>query len=200
MKRFIFFVTTLFFAFGITTFSSAQSLYKGFYGLTFNTINGEKYDFSNLKGKYVLIVNTASKCGYTPQFADLENLYKEYGGKLVILGFPSNDFGSQDPGTNNEINDFCKVNYGVTFTMMEKSQVKGKDKNPVFQWLTDKSLNGINDKEPSWNFCKYLINDKGELLSFFPSKIKPGGEEIASFLKELKDSGDDCKDCSDCCK
>ncbi len=153
-----------------------------FYSLTFKSINGEDINFSDFKGKKVLIVNTASKCGYTPQFKDLEELSKAYKDKLVVIGFPSNDFASQDPGTNKEIEEFCQVNYGVTFLMMEKSVVKGKDKNKVFQWLTEKSENGWNEKEPVWNFCKYLIDEQGRLIAYYTSKTKPLSQDITSKL------------------
>lgn len=153
-----------------------------FYLLSFKTITGEIYKFDQLKGKKVLLVNTASKCGFTPQFKDLEELNQQYGKNLIIIGFPSNDFLEQDPGTNAEIKEFCELNYGVTFQMMEKSSVKGKDKNPVYQWLTDKSKNGWNDKAPAWNFAKYLIDEKGRLIGFWPSKVKPMDKEIISKL------------------
>lgn len=174
----------LFSAFTATTFSQTNSVKPpvDFYNLSFTTINGQNFNFSLLKGKFVLIVNTASKCGYTPQFEDLERLSKTYKDKLVILGFPSNDFMGQDPGTNKEILEYCQLNYGVTFQMMEKSAVKGSDKNKVFQWLTIKDKNGWNEKEPSWNFCKYLIDDKGTLIGFFNSKVKPESEEITKYL------------------
>ncbi len=149
-----------------------------FYELSFTTISGDSVDFISFKDKKVLLVNTASKCGFTPQFKDLEELYQQYKDKLVIIGFPSNDFGSQDPGTNTEIQEFCQLNYGVTFLMMEKSSVKGDDKNLVFQWLTDKAKNGWNTAEPSWNFCKYLVDEEGRLIGFFPSKVKPVSTEI----------------------
>lgn len=154
-----------------------------FYSLSFKTITGEIFKFDQLKGKKVLIVNTASKCGFTPQFKELEELHKEYGASLVVLGFPSNDFGAQDPGSNEDILSFCEENYGVTFQMMEKSSVKGANKNKVHQWLTTKSKNGWNTQEPSWNFGKYLIDQKGKLLSFFPSKVKPMDKEITEKLK-----------------
>lgn len=174
----------LFSAFTASTFSQTNSVKPpvDFYNLSFTTINGQNFNFSLLKGKFVLIVNTASKCGYTPQFEDLERLSKTYKDKLVILGFPSNDFMGQDPGTNKEILEYCQLNYGVTFQMMEKSAVKGSDKNKVFQWLTIKDKNGWNEKEPSWNFCKYLIDDKGTLIGFFNSKVKPESEEITKYL------------------
>lgn len=154
-----------------------------FYTLSFPSISGEDIDFSTLKGKNVLIVNTASKCGFTPQFADLEKLSQEYKDNLVVIGFPSNDFGSQDPGSNDEIQEFCQLNYGVTFLMMEKSPVKGENKNVVYQWLTNKSSNGWNTDEPSWNFCKYLIDKEGHLIGFFPSKVKPMSDDIISKIK-----------------
>lgn len=153
-----------------------------FYDLKFTTIDGETINFSKYKGKKLLIVNTASECGYTPQYADLEKLNEEYGDKIVILGFPANNFGGQEPGSNTEIKGFCKKNYGVTFQLFEKSSVKGDDKNAVYQWLTDKNKNGWNDQEPTWNFCKYLINEKGELVKFFPSKVKPMDQDILSLL------------------
>jgi len=169
-----------------TTSASAQKnkpiAKVDFYSLSFNTINGEKFDFKQLKGKKVLIVNTASKCGFTPQFKELEELNKKYGNNLVILGFPSNDFLGQDPGSNAEIQSFCELNYGVTFQMMEKSSVKGKEKNPVYLWLTDPAKNGWCDKDPSWNFNKYLIDENGNLLEHFGSKVKPLSEELVSKL------------------
>jgi glutathione peroxidase len=154
-----------------------------FYTLSFKDITGELFHFKNLKGKKVLIVNTASKCGYTPQFAGLEELHQNYGPNLVVLGFPSNDFGSQDPGSNSEILSFCEENYGVTFRMMEKSSVKGSERNAVFRWLSDKARNGWNDVQPSWNFGKYLIDEKGRLVAFFPSKVKPTDSKIVDILK-----------------
>lgn len=154
-----------------------------FYNLHFVSINGDSISFDLFKGKYVLLVNTASKCGFTPQLGDLEKLSEEYKGKLLVIGFPSNDFGSQDPGTNDEIASFCQLNYGVTFLMMEKSHVKGNDKNEVYKWLTDKNLNGWNANEPSWNFCKYLIDPEGRLLAFFPSAVKPLSEKIVDQLQ-----------------
>lgn len=154
-----------------------------FYSLSFKTITGDSFKFDKLKGKKVLIVNTASKCGYTPQFKDLEELSSQYKDNLVVIGFPSNDFGAQDPGSNQDIKEFCESNYGVTFMMMEKSSVKGAEKNRVYQWLSDKSKNGWNSTEPSWNFGKYLIDEKGRLIGFFPSKVKPMDNEIISKLK-----------------
>jgi glutathione peroxidase len=147
------------------------------------SIEGQTIDFSKFKGKKVLIVNTASKCGYTPQYAELEQLHKAYGSKLVIVGFPANNFGGQEPGSNAEINDFCQKNYGVSFVMAEKVSVKGTDIHPLFKWLTSKEENGVMDAEIKWNFTKFLLDEKGKLLAVFPSKVKPMGEEITSYLK-----------------
>lgn len=144
---------------------------------------GEEFDFSSLKGKKVMIVNTASKCGLTPQYEDLEALYKEYKDKgLVIIGFPANNFAEQEPGTNKEIAEFCKVNYGVTFPMMEKISVKGEDMAPLYQFLTQKSKNGLEDSEVEWNFQKYLINEKGELEDVISPKTSPKDKEIINWI------------------
>ena len=121
------------------------------------SIDGGTIDFSKFKGKKILVVNTASKCGYTPQYADLEKLYEQYKSKLVIVGFPANNFGGQEPGSNAEINAFCQKNYGVTFTMAEKVSVKGDDTHPLFKWLTSKTENGVMDAEIKWNFTKFLL-------------------------------------------
>jgi glutathione peroxidase len=156
---------------------------QSFYDLKAKTIEGKDFSFSDLKGKKVLIVNTASKCGYTPQYEDLEKLYKEYKDKnLVIIGFPTNNFGRQEPGTNEEIGEFCKKNYGVTFQMMEKIDVKGDDKHPVYKWLTEKSLNGSMDSSVKWNFQKYMIDEKGKLVDVASSGDKPMGDKIMNWL------------------
>ncbi len=156
----------------------------GLYSFKFKTLDGKEFDFSSLKGKKVLIVNTASKCGNTPQYADLEKLYQEYGGnKFAIIGFPANNFLSQEPGTNSEIREFCTKNYGVTFPMMEKISVKGKDMNPLYQWLTQKKLNGVMDSEVKWNFQKYLIDENGKLVKVIDPKVKPFDESILGWVK-----------------
>ena len=186
MKKIILIFTSLFtILFGKTVManSNGSDPVTDFYSLSFLSIDGDTIHFSQFKGEKILIVNTASKCGFTPQFGDLEQLYQKYKDKLVVIGFPSNDFGGQDPGSNEEIHSFCQKNYGVTFLMMEKSDVKGDSKNPVFKWLTDKSQNGWNEQEPTWNFCKYLIDENGKLLSFFPSKVKPASEEITKIIE-----------------
>ncbi len=145
-------------------------------------INGETLDLGKFKGKYVLIVNTASRCGYTKQYADLQKLYDSYKGKLVVIGFPANNFGGQEPGSNQEIQEFCKANYGVTFPMAEKVSVKGSDKHPLFQWLTSKSENGVMDAEIKWNFTKFLVDPKGNLVTVFPSSVNPMSEDITKYL------------------
>jgi glutathione peroxidase len=176
----------------------AAQAQDGFYALKATTLQGEEYSFEQLRGKYVLIVNTASKCGFTKQYADLQRLWETYGDKIVVLGFPCNQFGEQEKGSNAEIGTFCKANYGVTFPMMSKSDVKGKNQNPVYKWLTDKAENGWNTKEPTWNFCKYIINPQGYLLNFFPSKIEPLGEEIVKIIAppapEHREESDICED------
>ena len=155
-----------------------------FYDFEMKTIDGSSIDFSIYKGKKVLLVNVASKCGYTPQYADLQKLHELYGNKIVVLGFPANNFGKQEPGSNEEISLFCSENYGVTFQMFEKISVLGDDMNPLYQWLSDKKYNGWNEEATNWNFCKYLVNEKGELVAFFPSKVKPLSDDIISKINE----------------
>lgn len=147
------------------------------------SIDGTEYDYSGLKGKKVLIVNTASECGYTPQYEDLEKLYQSYKDKLIILGFPANNFGGQEPGTNEEIKEFCKTKYSVTFPMFEKISVAGDDMAPIYKWLTSKDLNGWNDQQPKWNFNKYLLDEEGNLVKYYSSAVKPMSDEIVSRLK-----------------
>lgn len=155
---------------------------NSFYDLKANTLDGKPFDFSNLKGRTVLIVNTASECGYTPQYEALQTLSTTYAAKLTVIGFPCNDFGGQEPGSAQEIQSFCAKNYGVTFPMMEKVSVKGAAAHPVYQWLTDPAKNGWNSEKPNWNFCKYLISPEGKLLNFFGSAVKPMSEEITGKL------------------
>jgi glutathione peroxidase len=152
------------------------------YNFKVEALDGGKIDFSKFKGKKILIVNTASKCGYTKQYEGLQKLYDAYKEKLVIIGFPANNFGGQEPGTNTEIQEFCKKNYGVTFPMATKISVKGDDMAPIFKWLTSKAQNGAMDVEIKWNFGKFLLDEQGKLLEYFPSKIEPMSEEITKFL------------------
>lgn len=146
------------------------------------SLDGGTIDFSAFKGKKILIVNTASKCGYTPQYKDLEELYKEHGNDLVIVGFPANNFGSQEPGTNEDIKTFCTQNYGVTFPMAAKVSVKGDDIAPIYKWLTSKSENGVMDADIKWNFTKFLLDENGVLIAKFDSKVTPLSDDILSFL------------------
>lgn len=155
---------------------------KSIYDFKVDALDGGTIDFSAFKGKKILIVNTASKCGYTPQYKELEELYEKYKDKLVIVGFPANNFGGQEPGTNAEIKEFCKKNYGVSFPMAAKVSVKGDDTAPIYQWLCNKSQNGVLDAEIKWNFGKFLLDEHGRLLNYFPSKVTPLSEEITSKL------------------
>lgn len=156
-----------------------------FYDFKMKTIEGKEFDFAQLKGKKVMVVNTASKCGFTPQYASLEELYKEFGGdKFVILGFPANNFAKQEPGENSEIAQFCQKNYGVTFQMFEKISVKGKDIAPLYEWLTHKDKNGVSDAKVSWNFTKFLIDENGNWVKLFSSSTSPVDEEILSWIKK----------------
>jgi glutathione peroxidase len=157
---------------------------QSFYDLKTKNIDGKEFNFSELKGKKVLIVNTASKCGNTPQYEDLEKLYKEYKDQnFVIVGFPANNFGHQEPGSNTDIKEFCTKNYGVTFPMMEKISVKGDDMDPVYQWLTQKSKNNKMDSSVKWNFQKYMINEKGELVDVVSPGDSPNSDKIVNWIK-----------------
>jgi glutathione peroxidase len=163
--------------------SSASANSPSFHQFKVTDLNGEEMEFSQLKGKKVMIVNTASKCGYTPQYKKLEELYQTYKDQnFVILGFPCNDFGGQEPGSDREIANFCEKNYGVTFKMMSKISVKGKDMHPVYQWLTKKKLNGVADAEVSWNFTKFLIDENGNWVKTLGSRVSPDSEEIINWI------------------
>lgn len=165
----------------ISLVSFAQQ--KTLYDFKTKTLEDGDFDLSTLKGKKVLVVNTASKCGHTPQYAELEALYKKYGGdKFVIIGFPANNFLKQEPGTNEEIRDFCTKNYGVTFPMMHKISVKGDDVDPIYQWLTQKSLNGVMDAEVTWNFQKFMVDENGKLVGFLKPKESVNNEKVENWL------------------
>ena len=168
----------------ITLFSLLFSMTEApIYQFSVPSLDGKTIDFSSFKGKKILIVNTASKCGLTPQYEGLEELYKQYGSKLVIVGFPANNFMGQEPGSNEEISAFCKKNYGVSFPLADKIDVKGDNIAPIYQWLTTKSKNGILDASISWNFNKFLIDENGKMIAYFPSNVKPDSETILSYLK-----------------
>jgi glutathione peroxidase len=146
-------------------------------------LNGKAFDFASLKGKKVLIVNTASECGLTPQYKDLESIYSKYKDKnFVVVGFPANNFGAQEPGSNQEIAKFCQMNYGVTFPMMAKISVKGNDMHPIYQFLTQKSKNGLQDSEVEWNFQKYLIDENGQLVKVLSPRVLPTDDVIMSWI------------------
>jgi glutathione peroxidase len=155
-----------------------------FYSLVAKDINGNEFKFSDLKGKKVLIVNTASNCGFTGQYEALESLSKQYGNKLVVIGIPSNDFKEQEAAANADIASFCKKNYGVSFPLMEKSIViKGQGQNEIHKWLSDMSINGWCNQEPAWNFCKYLVNENGELTHYFPMTVDPMAAEVTRAIE-----------------
>jgi glutathione peroxidase len=161
---------------GITTLKSLHNL-----SVHLNT--GEDVDLLTFKGKKILLVNTASNCGYTNQYDDLQKLYETYKDKLMIIGFPANDFKEQEKGTDQEIAEFCKVNFGITFPLATKSSVvKGKYQNKIFKWLTDETLNGWNDQQPTWNFCKYLVDENGKLIKYFDTAVSPLDEEVKNAI------------------
>ena len=178
-KRFL----SLFAVLTLTISLSAQS--TGFYDLKVKTLEGESFDFSSLKGKKVMIVNVASKCGNTPQYKDLEEIYEKYrNDDFIIIGFPANNFLNQEPGSADEIRKFCSENYGVTFPLMEKISVKGADMNPVYQWLTSKQKNGVRDSQVTWNFQKYLIDEKGNLIDVISPKEKVTSDKVIAWISE----------------
>ena len=153
------------------------------YDISINSITGEPINLKDFKGKKILFVNTASKCGFTGQYEDLEKLYKTYKDKLVVIGLPCNQFGGQEPGTLTEIQSFCEVNYGVTFLMTEKVDVKGDNQHPLYAWLTDKELNGVKSSSVKWNFQKYLIDENGNYIDYYYSMTKPMSSKILNHLK-----------------
>ncbi len=157
---------------------SITSIHK----FSIKALDGTTINFADYKGKKILVVNTASECGYTPQYKDLQALYEKYKGKLVIVGFPANDFGGQEPGSNTEIKSFCEKNYGVTFPMTEKVSVKGDDMTPIYQWLTQKTQNGVLDATIKWNFNKFLLDENGIVIAKFDSGTKPMDEAITGKL------------------
>ena len=156
---------------------------KTIYDYKVESLDGTEINFADFKGKKILIVNTASECGFTPQYADLEELHDNYKEKLVVIGFPANNFGGQEPGTNTEIGAFCQKNYGVSFLMAAKVSVKGDDVAPIFKFLTEKELNGVKNSTILWNFTKFLVDEKGTLIDSFISTTKPTDVAITKYLK-----------------
>ena len=154
-----------------------------FYDIEINMINGDLLDLNSYKGKYVLIVNVASKCGFTSQYESLQKLYEQYKDKLVVIGMPCNQFGRQEPGTSAEIKSFCKLNYGVTFPITEKIDVKGKNQHKLYKWLTNKLNNGSKDSSVKWNFQKYLIDKNGALIDYYFSSTNPLSSKITKHIK-----------------
>jgi glutathione peroxidase len=178
MKRILLIITLAM----ISSATFAQN--KSFYDFKVQTIDGENFDLSSLKGKKVLVVNTASKCGFTPQYADLQKLYEKYKSKnFIIIGFPANNFMNQEPGSNQEIKQFCTANYGVTFPMMAKISVKGDDIHPLYQWLTEKERNGVMDSKVKWNFQKYMIDEEGNLVDMASPKTNPLDDQIINWIE-----------------
>jgi glutathione peroxidase len=166
-----------------TTSTNLAMINKGsIYDFKLKTLDGKDISLAAFKGKKLLLVNVASECGYTPQYKNLQALHEQFGAKVTVIGFPANNFGGQEPGTSAEIKTFCTKNYGVTFQMMEKISVKGSDANPLYKWLSSKEQNGLCNDAPSWNFCKYLIDENGKVIKFFSSNTDPLSKEITSLL------------------
>ena len=179
MKKIVF----LSLMFSIFSKSKAQTEpSESIYNIKINSLQEKPIDLSDFKGKYILFVNVASKCGFTGQYEDLQKLHETYKNKLVVIGVPCNQFGGQEPGTFKEIETFCEANYGVTFLMTEKIDVKGPNQHPLYQWLTKQNKNGKTDSSVKWNFQKYLVNPKGQFLDFYYSITKPLSENITKQL------------------
>lgn len=174
----------IFYLFMVCT-TSLFAQHKTLYDFTATTINGETFDFSTLKGKKVLIVNTATECTLTPQFKKLQELFEEYGGDdFEIIGFPCNDFGGQEPANDSTIQAFCTVKYGITFPMMSKISIKGDDAHPIYKWLTNSEENGVLDAKVTWNFQKFMIDENGEIVDFVPPIAGPKNRRIMEWLME----------------
>ena len=177
-------IITITLSFLLLTFAAMSQNEKTIHDFKVTDLSGEEFDFSTLKGKKVMIVNTASKCGLTPQYEQLQSIYEKYeSDDFVIVGFPANNFMEQEPGSDEEIASFCEKNYGVSFPMMSKINVKGDEMHPIYQFLTSKNKNGHSDNEVAWNFQKYLINENGELEQVIHPKTKPDDQEIISWIE-----------------
>ena len=178
MNIFAIFTKTL----SITNKPIVMSSNKSFYDIKINSLQGKPVNFESFKGKKILIVNVASKCGFTPQYKDLQNLQNQYQDQLAVIGVPCNQFGKQEPGSSNEIQEFCEINYGVSFLITEKIDVKGKNQHPLYAWLTNKKENGRKNSSVKWNFQKYLIDESGELIDYFYSMTSPSSSKIKKYF------------------
>ena len=179
--KFLYPLITLFsglFKNGVETNKEKIEPNSSFYSLSATLNNGQVFSFDSLKGYKVIIVNTASDCGYTAQYSQLEELYQQHKDKLKIIAFPANDFKDQEKGNDDDIAAFCKLNYGVSFLLMQKTKVVGSEQNDVFKWLSNKNINGWCNQQPEWNFCKYLIDENGVLLNYFPSAVSPLSKKV----------------------
>lgn len=163
----------------ITSFTMAQT---SIYDLSFDDISGNKVNLSDFKGKKIMFVNTASECGFTGQYTELQELHEKYGDKVVLIGFPCNQFGGQEPGSEAEVKSFCQKNYGVTFLMASKIDVKGANQHPVYQWLTSKDQNGVDNSTVMWNFEKFIVDENGNLVDHFKSPVTPMSDKIISII------------------
>ena len=176
-------ISSVFFLLAVS-FTAANAQTSDFYSFVITDIDGNDFPLSKLKGKKVMVVNTASKCGFTPYYEDLQALYEKFKDKnFVVIGFPANNFMGQEPGTNQEIKEFCTTRFNVTFPMMAKISVKGKDMHPLYQWLTQKSMNGVMDSDVKWNFQKYLIDENSNLVDMIPTKEKPNSEKVIKWIE-----------------
>lgn len=168
-----------------TSDASVEMAPQSIYDYTILALDEEsQINLADYRGKKILFVNVASKCGYTPQYEGLQNLNEKYGDKVQIIGFPCNQFMRQEPGTKEEIAEFCSANYGVTFPITTKIDVKGEDKHPIYNWLTSKALNGVDDYSVSWNFNKFLVDEEGNLINYFGSKVEPESDELVAAINQ----------------
>ena len=177
MKNLILIIMAIF---SFNTSNAQESIYD----VAINDISGNPIDLNEFKGKHILFVNVASECGFTPQYAGLEELHQQFKGGLVVIGLPCNQFGEQEKGTEKEIQQFCTKNFGVSFLLTEKIEVKGEGKHPLYNWLTDKQKNGKSSSSVKWNFQKYIVDEKGEFVNYFYSTTKPLSPKITSILKQ----------------
>ncbi len=178
MNPFKIFIATLFTPKGKETMNL-----KSVYDIKINSLQGRPIDLKQFKGKFILFVNVASKCGFTPQYRDLQNLHEAYGNRLQVIGLPCNQFGAQEPGNANEIESFCEVNYGVSFLITEKIDVKGRNQHPIYKWLTNKTENGVSNSTVKWNFQKYLVSEEGKFVDYYYSTTNPMNKKIIKHLK-----------------